>query len=219
MVSCVHFSPDGTRLVTASWDKTVKIWDPSTGACLSISQEQPNRHKDDVRSVHFSPCGEKIASGGGHQFTNRDYAIRIWDGTTGEQIGSPLNGHRSAVTSVSWSHDGTRLASGSWDKTVRIWNPSTGEELCQLTDHCDWVNSVAWAPDGRRLASGSNDKTVKIWDPNTGECLRTLMGHMHFVKSVCFSPCGGHVVSGGGDRNGSKEGSIRIWDVTTGEEV
>ena len=89
----------------------------------------------------------------------------------------PLSGHSDYVRSVAWSPDGTKLASGSDDKTVRIWEAATDKQLWQLTGHQNRVISVHFSPDGKRLVSGSWDKTVMVWDPSTGEQLCQLKGH------------------------------------------
>eukprot|EP00961_Rhodomonas_salina_P059042 793090-Rhodomonas_salina.1 len=83
------------------------------------------------------------------------------------------------------------LASGSWDRTVRLWNPSTGEEKRSLTGHTDFVTSVAFSPDGQMLASGSRDKTVRLWDPSTGEEKSSLRGSL-------FCWCPGHIATAEG---------------------
>ena len=125
-MTCVSFKPDNPKiLVSSSYDKTIKTWDITSGSCLSTLRG----HTDPVRSVCFSPCGEKIASGGGFQYGNKDYSIRIWDAKTGEQIGSPLRGHSAVVNSVCFSSDGTQLTSGSDDTTVRNWDPTTCASL------------------------------------------------------------------------------------------
>ncbi len=85
-----------------------------------------------------------------------------------------LEGHSSWVKSVAWSHDATRLASASEDKTIKIWDPATGQCVSTLEGHSDSVNSVAWSHDASRLASASEDKTVKIWDSATGQCMLTF---------------------------------------------
>ena len=82
------------------------------------------------------------------------------------------------------------LASGSDDKTIKLWNANTGECLRTLEGHTQTVHSVAFSPDGTTLASGSWEKTIKLWNANTGECLRTLEGHADYLRSVAFSPDG-----------------------------
>jgi predicted NACHT family NTPase len=88
-----------------------------------------------------------------------------------------LKGHESEVYSVGFSPDGKQLASGSFDKTIKIWDVTTGKVLNTLKGHESLVNSVEFSPDGQQLASGSRDKTIKIWDVTTGKVLNTLKGH------------------------------------------
>ena len=78
------------------------------------------------------------------------------------------------LESVSWSPDGKRLASASYDKTVIVWDAQTGEEIRSLEGHSSFVLGVSWSPDGKRLASASYDKTVIVWDAQTGEEIRSL---------------------------------------------
>jgi WD40 repeat protein len=119
----------------------------------------------------------------------------------------------SEVVSVVFSPDGTRVVSGSYDGSVRIWDASTGSEVRSLEGHTDLVNSVAFSADGRHIVSGSYDRSVRIWDAATGMEVRTLEGHTSSVHSVAFSTDCRHIVSGSDDR------SVRIWDASTGEEV
>ena len=84
-----------------------------------------------------------------------------------------LEGHSGGVSSVAFSHDGKQVVSGSWDKTLRIWDAVTGKEVQKLEGHSHWVNSVAFSHDGKQVVSGSNDKTLRIWDQATGKVLTT----------------------------------------------
>ncbi|KAG8664318.1 uncharacterized protein FPOAC1_013656 [Fusarium poae] len=121
-----------------------------------------------------------------------------------------LEGHGSSVMSVVFSADGQRLASGSADKTVKIWDAATGACKQTLEGHGNWVMSVVFSADGQRLASGSADKTVKIWDAATGACKQTLEGHGSSVLSVVFSADGQRIASG------SDDNTVKIWDAATG---
>ncbi|KAH7153726.1 WD40-repeat-containing domain protein [Fusarium sp. MPI-SDFR-AT-0072] len=122
-----------------------------------------------------------------------------------------LEGHSNSVTSVVFSHDSTKVASASWDTTVRIWNSKTGNCERVLAGHSSWVNSVVFSHDSTIVASASNDKTVRIWDVKTGKCKRVLGGHGDRVKSVVFSHDSTMVASASTDE------TVRIWDAKTGK--
>ena len=135
-----------------------------------------------VYAYHASPTSEAIASL--HTATTRT-----------------LTDHSDEVGAVAYSPDGRHLATGSWDKRVRVWDVGTGTSRT-LTGHTKYVSGVRFSPDGRHLASGSLDKTVRVWDLKTGTS-RTLTGHTSVVTAVAYSP-DGQLVSGGG-------GTIRLW--------
>ncbi len=128
-----------------------------------------------------------------------------------------VRGHSEAVLSVAYSPDGSRLASGSGDKTVKLWDTAKGKELATLAGHSGDVRSVSFSPDGRRLASGAEDKTVKLWDTTKGKELATLAGHSDSVLSVAFSPDGSRLASGSGPFIGA--GTVKLWDTATGKEL
>jgi WD40 repeat protein len=114
---------------------------------------------------------------------------------------------------VAFSPDGKRIASGSLDSTVKVWDSSTGQELLSLMGHTKGISSVAFSPDGKRIASGSLDSTVKVWDSSTGRELLLLKGYTNGVSSVAFSPDGKLVLTGNGDR------TAKVWDAEMGQEV
>ncbi|EDN93109.1 hypothetical protein SS1G_08974 [Sclerotinia sclerotiorum 1980 UF-70] len=97
-----------------------------------------------------------------------------------------LEGHSNSVSTVAFSPDGTKIASGSNDRTIRLWDAITGESLQTLEGHSDWVRSVAFSPDGTKIASGSNDRIIRLWDAITGESLQTLKNHSGLEASSAF---------------------------------
>jgi hypothetical protein len=130
-------------------------------------------------------------------------------------------GHSDEVTSVSFSPDGRRIATGSRDQMGKIWDAASGKEVLSLKGHWSEVTSVSFSPDGRRIASGSLDRTVKIWDVASGQELLSLEGHTGGVSSVAFSPDGQYLASGSGNRfpysRNSEPGQVKVWDAGSGE--
>jgi len=117
----------------------------------------------------------------------------------------------TGATSVAWDSEGRLLASGSEDKTVRVWDAGQGRLLRTLEGHSGSVQSVAWDPEGRLLASGSTDRTVRVWDAGQGVLLRALEGHGSFVTSVAWDPEGRRLASGSDDQ------TVRVWDAAQGQ--
>jgi WD40 repeat protein len=133
-----------------------------------------------------------------------------------------LRGHTAPVRGIAFNPNGRLLASASEDNTIRIWSPSTGEQLRILSGHTDKINGIAFSPDGLWLASASDDKTVRLWDPATGKLLRTFVGHNSHVLSVAFSPDGKLLASGGAAQvdlsRPDGTGQLRLWNPSIGKE-
>ncbi|KAF3286603.1 hypothetical protein TWF970_008456 [Orbilia oligospora] len=191
----VAFSIDGKMVASSSSDRTVRLWDATTGVLLQTLEG----HSNCVRSIAFN--SKMLASG------SDDRKVKLWDPNTGVLLRT-LEGHKDAVNSIALSTDGKMLASGSDDKTIGLWDPNTGVLLRTLGGHKYGVNSIALSTDGGMLASGSDDRTAKLWNPNTGVLLHTLEGHTGWVRSVAFS--GTMLASASDDR------TVKIWDVATG---
>lgn len=199
-VSSVEFSPDGSRIVSASWDNTVRIWDTETANNIKIL-----KGKLSVDSASFIDS-KKIV------FASSDNAIRIWDIEFGECIGK-ITGHTSTVNSFSLSPYGSYVVTASDDHTIRVWNVlhdfSTGKIQTliahkTLYGHNNRINSAVFCHyANKRIASASDDHTIRIWDIETGKCIQTLYGTSRF-NSVAFSYDGMKIVAASGN-------NIEIW--------
>jgi hypothetical protein len=131
--------------------------------------------------------------------------VTLWDATSGKELHA-LHGHRYWIGSVTFSPDGTRLASASEDTQVLLFDTHTSRQICALKGHTQAVWSVAFSPDGTRLATGSHSGSVKLWDVATGQELRTLQTEIPGVRSVLFSPDGQRLVAAG------EGGKVILWD-------
>jgi len=202
IVLSAAYSPDGSRIVTASQDKTARIWDARLGKQLTVL----SAHSQLVRTCVYSPDGSRIVT------ASDDKTARIWDARTGAQL-AVLSGHGDRVYSAAYSPDGRRIVTASEDKTVRIWDAATGVQLAVLSGHEDRVNSATYSPDGTRIVTASQDKTARIWDAHLGKQLTTLFGHGATVGSAVYSPDGTRVVTASLDR------TARIWDARSGKQL
>ena len=195
-----RLAPDGKRIVTASEDKTARVWNAENGDQLAILRG----HTEGVRVASFSPDGRQVITG------STDKTARLWNAETGQQ--SAVLEHDGVVRSAAFSSDGRRVVTASDDKTARIWDVQTGKQIAALTGHTARVRDAAFSPNGRYVLTSSDDKTARLWDSKTGEPVHILEGHTQSVRGVAFSPDGERAVTT------SLDHSARVWSLETGKQ-
>jgi WD40 repeat protein len=216
------FSPDGRRVVTASSDRSARLWDASSGKQIAILAG----HSDRLSSASFSPSGRRIAT---REFA--DARVRLWDGESGNAI-AVLKGHDRMVYKAVFSPDNRTLITASEDKTARLWDADTGNEISVLKGHTKSVIGAAFSPDGRRVVTVSFDGTARLWDVESGtEALVLPAPASHAHTAVAFSPDGQRVLAASyhssfeqvppyGERlHRVTNPIVQLWDVQTGTEL
>jgi WD40 repeat protein len=161
-----------------------------------------------------------VADGQRALSASSDNTLKLWDITTGaclctleghSKAVNHLEGHSTLVNHMVVVPDGQRALSATGDRTLKLWDLTTGDCLRTFTGHSKRVESVALLPDGQRALSASDDKTLKLWDLETGECLRTFEGHSGGVRSVALLADGQRALSASLDR------TLKLWELATGE--
>lgn len=200
-VWAVVFSPDGKTLVSASGDRTIRLW--SVAALQYVTTNEG--HTGPVRSVSFSPDGNTLAS------ASEDGTVRLWNVVSQQNLVT-LKGHKSAVRSVTFSPDGKIIASASED-SIKLWDSASQQNIATLDSEVFDVSSIAFSPNGKTLASASGDSTIKLWDMASRRNVATLKGHEGGVNSVTFSPNGKTFASAGYDR------TVKLWNTASWQNI
>ena len=233
----LYFSEDSKTVVSlGNWKDTIDRLDVETGEAHQKQTKEMVKRTDSSQSYALTAdkfavgredgkielgntmTGEKFSTVSGHRHTG-GIQERLPFAPNEEIPEIPPAGEirwefvdttsNFSVLALAFSPDGTRLASGSKDKTVRLWDTATNNELVILQKHTGWINALAFSPDGKMIASGSTDKTVQLWDTATGAHLATLTEHIRDIAALAFSPDGRTLASG------STDGTIRFWNTTT----
>lgn len=201
-----EFSRDGSLVVTASEDKTARVWQAATGREVAVLRG----HTNSVYSAAFSPDGRRVVT------ASEDNTVRIWDANSGTQL-ALLKGHTGAVHGAVFSPDGRLILSGAQDQTTRLWDSATGQELKVLRPVAfdrsyGYVERARFSADGRRIVTISRDSNARVWDVASGETLCAL--YTPYLISAAPSPDGRSVVIASMDSmDGITSGySAKVWD-------
>ncbi len=197
------FSPDG-RLIAATSDVLVKVWNVSTGRKVAILSGHTDELNGDA-ALAFSPDGRLPASG------SNDRTIKLWDTATWRELDT-IRGIGTEVNTLAFSPDGHTLVSGGANQTITLWDVDAILKPTVLRVKSDKVFGVSFANDGRVVVTGANDGAVRVWDVTTGK-VRTLAGHERSVRAVASSPDGRQVATASDDK------TVKLWDVTTGRTI
>jgi WD40 repeat protein len=201
-IAACAVTPDGRRVVSASSDGTLRVWDLETGRPLTTMAG----HTSDVNACAVTLDGRRVVS------ASADQTLKIWDLESGRALAT-LAGHTDSVSACAVIRDGRRMISASWDGTLKVWDLDSGRLLVTLEGHTGLVTACAATADGRHVVSASKDGTLKIWDLESGRPLFTLEGHTGTVTTCMVTPDGQRVVSA------SQDETLRIWEVESGRSL
>ncbi len=198
----VASSSNGELLATAS-DGLLYLFNAEAEV---VEQAKVNQSK--VTLLAFRPDGKQIAVAYGSP--GQKGVVQLYE-LPKLQLTKTLELHKDLIQGLAYSPDGKRLATGSYDRLIKIVDVANGRTDATLKDHSDAVYTLAWKPDGTRLASVSADRTVKVWEPATGKRLFTLSEATDWLYAVAWSSDGKQIAAGGVDK------SIRWWAIEKDE--
>ena len=214
----VAFSPDGTQLVSTSYDRTARVWDVETGRQVSLH----HGHLGWVWSAEFSRDGRRLVTSG------QDGTAVVWDLSTGRQS-PPFTGHEGPVYAAVFSPDGSHVVSAGYDRRLLRWNPADLKQpkladllgggqveavaFDEFEGHTDAIRSLRFSRDGSLMLTSGHDNTIRIWNAESGKLVRTFRGHDSWVRSCVFAEGGRYVLSA------SFDASVKKWSIEEYEEI
>jgi WD40 repeat protein len=201
VIFSVAFSPDGKRLVSASFDHTLRLWDVAT---QQVVRTYPH-HSDFVYAVAFAPGAKHIVS------ASKDRTVQLFDADTGKSVYT-FSGMEQDVMAVAVRPDGKRVVSSGFESGIWWWDAQTGEKVKVQGGHGVAVHELCFSKDGKRLVSAGADHTARTWDGATGASLKS-MAVGSSVYAVAISPSGNTIATG------SFDGLVRLWDEATGRHL
>jgi serine/threonine protein kinase len=234
--NAVAFTDDGDSIVTVGADGTLRLWNAATGAIVRtlelddgpatslavLARRAITGHGDGSIAMWDLDRGDKLGSyrrneaniwsvafaGDPSHFlaSGHDWAIALWDARTKSEPLHVFEAHESAVQAVAFTQYGPYIASGSADRTVKLWSPLSPAPIRTYRGHRDFVTALAFSPDGKLLASADLDGSIRLWSTASSRLYRILPGHDGRITSIAFSP-GGEVLASAGE-----DGTVRLWD-------
>ena len=242
-VQGVAYSADGRQLVSVSRDATLKLWNATSGrmeksvaldnrlvSSLALSGRRAvTGHGDGSAILYDLDRGERVAQfkrndaeiwgvtflGNADRFAtvSHDYTTTVWDTKITAAPQFKLEGHESAAQAIAYSEHGPWIATGSADKTVRLYDVDSHDLQRVFKGAKDFVTALAFAPDGKSIAIASLDGSIRVYATNTTRLLRQLTGHKSRIGALAFSPDGSVLASA------ADEGIVRLWDAKRGRTM
>jgi WD40 repeat protein len=201
-VTACTVTPDGRRVVSASDDRTLKLWDLDNGRVLATFAG----HTDRVTACAVTPDGRRVVS------ASDDQTLALWDLVSGGLL-TIFEGHASRVNACAVTPDGRHVISAASDRTLKLWDLASGNLVATFQGHANSVYACAVTPDGRCAVSASEDRTLRVWTLDTGDLVATFQGHTAAVTACTVTPDSQRVISA------SRDETLKLWNLATGNLV
>jgi WD40 repeat protein/tRNA A-37 threonylcarbamoyl transferase component Bud32 len=207
-VTAVTIHPDEQTLASGSSDKTIKLWNLTTGEILHTFAGRSlwfgAGHTDRITALLFASDGHTLVS------SSDDGTVKFWD-VVNQKLLTTLPGHEWGISAIALSQAGETLAVGSGDGLITLWHRNTQELVERLTRHQEQISGLILSPNGQTLASSSCDKTIRLWNLRAGQLVNTWKGHADRISAIAVTPDWRTLISGSWDK------TLKLWDLPSGE--